>query len=242
MNYPKIAATVAAITLSVSSMPFLSVSTYGDNDIGAGTDSTATAVVTEDIATVYNKMAATNKIAVLQAGNSALMELASVKSIKEPPLQWMESKAIPVGDTSFKSYMDKDTVTDRTSDQWEVIHSSYIDDYGFMRYDEFGEYLIAVAPYYGAVGDKLTVVFEGESDSKNDDLNIECIIGDVKDNAVDGLYHEVGDGRKNVVEFIVETSELERMAKIMGDCSYSSYGLTGDVKAIYRWPDGQVME
>ena len=38
MNYPKIAATVAAITLSVSSMPFLSVSTYGDNDIGAGTD------------------------------------------------------------------------------------------------------------------------------------------------------------------------------------------------------------
>ncbi len=184
------------------------------------------------MATVHaaNRAAALNKTAA-----KTFPKMSKVASTKDY-YAWLEAKNVPDGDTSFKSFMDKDAVTDRTSDQWDLIHNyTYIDNYGFLHSENYGEYIVAVAPYYGAVGDKLTVVLDGQ----NGDVYVECVIGDIKENPIDGMYHPVGDedNRKNVVEFVVETTELEPMTKKMGDCSYSSNHLEGNVKAIYSWPE-----
>ena len=181
------------------------------------------------VATERNQRAVFKKV--------ALSKLGEIKDKNEGMYYWLEEKSLPSGDISFKSYMDKDTITDKSSTQWDIVHDCWIDDSGFLHSNTHNEYVVAVAPYYGSVGDKLTVVIEGE---KGDKI-IECYVGDQKADAIGGMYHEVGDGRKNVVEFIVETSKMSRTTKLMGDCSYSN-NLDGNIKAIYRWPEGQIME
>ena len=218
----KTAAVLAAIIMSANTVLYIPAHAR----IEAENAKAAAAAAVEN-----NKRATFKKV--------ALSKMEDIKNTREDggSYYWLEEKSLPSGDTSFKSYMDKDTITDRSSKQWDIVHDCWIDDSGFLHSNTHNEYVVAVAPYYGSVGDKLTVVIDGE---KGDKI-IECYVGDQKADAIEGMYHEVGDGRKNVVEFIVETSKMSRTTKLMGDCSYSN-NLDGNIKAIYRWPEGQIME
>ena len=127
-------------------------------------------------------------------------------------------------DTSFKSYMDYNCITDEDSTQYKLQQNAWTDSNGLRRYGGFGDYMIAVGLPYGSVGDRVLVTLDsGES--------IYCIIGDSKG---DRYYHSCNKGAC-VVEFIVSTQELNEKAKTMGDCSYIE-NLSGEVQSITTLP------
>ena len=127
-------------------------------------------------------------------------------------------------DTSFKSYMDYKCITNKESTQYQLQQNAWTDNEGLRRYGAFGDYMIAVGLPYGKVGDRVLVTFDNEE-------SIYCIIGDSKG---DRYYHDCSKGAC-VVEFIVDTQELNSKAKNMGDCSYIE-GLEGEVRTITTLP------
>lgn len=122
---------------------------------------------------------------------------------------YTESLAIPYGDCSNYMYMDFRALTDTTTKQWELQQYAYTDWQGIRVYD--GCYMVAMGTYYGQVGDKFRITTDWGN-------SYNVIIGDVKGwDSVDGWYHVAGDGRLNVVEFIVDTYSLDGYAATMGD-------------------------
>lgn len=119
--------------------------------------------------------------------------------------------------------MDYRTITNRESVQYELQQECYTDESGLRRYKD-DEYVVAVGSKIADVGDYITVELStGEV--------LDCIVGDSKG---DRWYHLCGKGAC-VVEFIVDTQELNSKAKNMGDCSYIE-GLEGEVKTITTLP------
>lgn len=138
---------------------------------------------------------------------------------------YTENLAIPYGDCSNYMYMDYRTLTDTTSKQWELQQYAYTDWQGIRVYD--GCYMVAMGTYYGQVGDKFRIT--------TDWGNSYCVImGDAKGwDSVDGWYHVAGDGRLNVVEFIVDTYSLNGYAATMGDMGVLD-NIGGDIISIER--------
>ena len=137
------------------------------------------------------------------------------------------SMAVPEGDTSFKSYMDYRAITNTRSEQWKMQQTAYTDG-GIRRYKN-GDYMVAMGSYYGEVGDRFHVTLDtGET--------FDVVMGDAKaDSDTDrrNQYTPCGGG-KNVIEFIVDTSELPREARRMGDVSYADDIFEGNVEKIER--------
>ena len=126
-------------------------------------------------------------------------------------------------DTSFKAYEDYKCITNTESLQYELQQKAWTDEYGLRRYGD--EYMVAVGSYYGSVGDHIKVTLDtGET--------FDAIIGDSKGKR---WYHKCGKGA-NVVEFIVDTSSLDKTAKEMGDISYIP-SFEGDVTEIEAQSD-----
>lgn len=126
--------------------------------------------------------------------------------------------------TAWKTYMSYRAITDKKSKQYEIQQKAYTDRNGLRKYA--GRYLVAVGTPYGKVGDYIDVVMD------NGEV-INCIIGDSKS---DRYWHLVygEDGRilsYNVVEFIVDTPELDEEAKEWGDISKID-GFYGNVTEI----------
>lgn len=123
---------------------------------------------------------------------------------------------VPSGDTSFKSYMDYRAITNTNSPQYKLQEEAYTDSDGLRIYGSMGYYMIALGSYYtDTVGDKFRITLDnGET--------FLAVVGDLKaDCHTDGTnrYYPMQNGMKNVVEFIVDTSELDKTAKKMGDIS-----------------------
>ena len=129
----------------------------------------------------------------------------------------------PQNASSFKSYMDYRTITNRSSKQYKLQQGAKTNKQGFRTYN--GAIMVALGSGFGKVGDTVEIFTENGS--------FKAIIGDQKaDKHTDkeNKYHLTD---KSVVEFIVDTKSLEKSIKQMGDCSYAtSPNLKGKIKKI----------
>lgn len=158
--------------------------------------------------------------------SSKAVEIAVVEETKTQSTKVIEY-AVPLGDTSFKSYMSWKAITNTDSNQYKLQKSCWTDKKGLRRYRQ--DYVIALGSYYADyIGQRFTITLDtGDS--------FTAVVGDFKaDRHTDEThkYTPMEDGRKNVVEFIVDTSELDSTAKKMGDISYA--GFKGNVESIER--------
>ena len=136
--------------------------------------------------------------------------------------------AIPYGDTSFKSYMDYRCITNVNSLQYALQNECWTDDKGLRRHND--DYVIAVGSYYSQdIGDRFEISLDsGET--------FTAVVGDFKADADTDRTHRyflMQDGQKNIIEFIVDTNDLDATARRMGDISYIS-GFTGNIEKIER--------
>lgn len=126
------------------------------------------------------------------------------------------------GNSSFKSYMDARTITDRSTKQYELKSKYKLDSNGL--YTVNGRYCIAVGSYYTqAIGTKLDVRLDsGET--------LECILAECKRNKdTDSTNRQNPNG--SVIEFVVYTPCLHRLSRLMGSCEHIP-GFSGNVVEI----------
>ena len=139
----------------------------------------------------------------------------------------LESMDVPTGDTAFKSYMSYKAITNRESSQYKLQRRCWTDGNGLRRYKTY--YVVALGSYYADnIGDIFRITTE-------DGNSFECVVGDFKaDRDTDKLnQYTPMQGRKCVVEFVVDTYMLDKTAKRMGDISYIE-GFSGDIDTIER--------
>jgi hypothetical protein len=151
------------------------------------------------------------------------VEVTTEKVVKEEP-----EFEIPSGDTAFKSYMSYRAITNTRSAQYQLQQQCWTDDEGLRRYQD--DYVIAIGTYYADhIGERFKITLDtGES--------FTAVVGDFKANRhtdSKNQYYDTGNGKKNVVEFVVDTRELNRKARRMGDISYIS-GFEGNIKSIEK--------
>lgn len=120
-----------------------------------------------------------------------------------------------IEDNSFKAYMDYRMITDTSSKQWEIQQSAYTDENGLRKIDDY--YCVALGSGISdKLGNKFKITFEsGET--------IKVIAADQKaDRHTDSTntYMDLGNGRINIVEFIVHTEKMPSIVRTMGDVSY----------------------
>ena len=129
---------------------------------------------------------------------------------------------IPDCDTSFKSYMDYNCITDDTTKQWELQQTAYTDEYGLRKVGT--DYCVAVGSYYSeTVGER----FKINLDNGNE---FTVIISDLKQdkhtdssNRYSPVYDKNGDFYSaNILEFIVDVDRLHSMVTTLGTVSYYS--------------------
>lgn len=136
--------------------------------------------------------------------------------------------AVPSGNTSFKSYMDYRAITNKNSAQWDLQTKCWTDKDGLRRKGDY--YVVALGSYYADhIGDRFIVTLDTG-------VEIPVIVGDFKaDKHTDATnrYTLTEDGRKNILEFVVDTQSLPEMARKMGDISYVSV-FRGNVRSIER--------
>lgn len=138
----------------------------------------------------------------------------------------IEKDVLP--NNSFKSYMDADTITSRNTDQYKLKAKYVLDPQtGIWTVDE--RYCIAVGSYYTqSIGTYIDVVMENGN-------VLQCILGECKRNRdTDHTNRQNPNG--SVVEFIVDTSSMPSMVRKMGDCSYGSQLIAGEIQSIIVYP------
>ena len=110
--------------------------------------------------------------------------------------------------STFKSYMDYSTVTDRSSAQYAFLQNTYVGDYGIMMYN--GCYVGALGTgYASSIGDKFTLGFE-------DGQEICLYVGDFKANAHTDSSGRIAVQKNDLLEFIVDTDYMSRDAMSAG--------------------------
>lgn len=125
--------------------------------------------------------------------------------------------------SSFKSYMSYKAITSKSSDQYKYQKKAETNELGIRCIE--GRYMIALGTFYCTkIGTKIDVILETG-------VVLECILGDVKDDAHTDSSRQQQLYDKSVVEFIVDIDKLEEVSRLMGDMSYSS-NFEGDVMFI----------
>lgn len=134
---------------------------------------------------------------------------------------------VPAGDTAFKSYMSWRTITNKESYQYKLQKKCWTDGNGLRRYKTY--YVVALGSYYADhIGDTFRITTE-------DGNSFECVVGDFKadQHTDDKNQYTPMEGRKCVVEFVVDTYMLDKTAKRMGDISYIE-GFSGNIESIEK--------
>lgn len=137
-------------------------------------------------------------------------------------------------DTSFKTYMDWRTITDRTSAQYKCIQKwAWRDENGFMRANgekdlgiEEDYYLVALGSYYGSeIGTKYRITTDTG----------QVFYGMLADQKADIHTNSTNQYAANndVVEFLVDTRYLHKGVKVMGSANVHE-PLNGQVAKIER--------
>lgn len=120
-----------------------------------------------------------------------------------------ESLEIPQGDCSSFLYMDYRAITDTSSKQWALQQTAWTDSQGLRRIGD--DYCVALGTFYGQVGDRFRIT--------TDRGNVYTVqMADAKGYDSNGWYHVAGDGKINLVEFIVATEYLPNEVTLHGDC------------------------
>ena len=156
-------------------------------------------------------------------------------TIDESRVSIGEQMILPDGYTNFYMYMDYRSLTNTSSKQYQLQYdgSCWIDNDGFRRHGN--DYMVAVGTVYGEVGDRLRIW----TDMGN---CYDCIVGDCKGSDAiwyddsHSWYHICGDGKKNVIEFIVDTDLLPYEVRVSGSCGEMDY-LAGNIVKIERYGD-----
>lgn len=141
----------------------------------------------------------------------------------------IKREIIPGGDGQFKSFMDYRMVTDPTSRQYNLLQSPNIitSPQGLRCYQLDGCNYPLVAVGSGVtteVGQRLNIFIQSDQDQE---YILQAVVGDLKDNAhtdPTNTYHTVDN---SVVEFLVDTQQLQQaepLAATMGNLSYTNDG------------------
>lgn len=124
--------------------------------------------------------------------------------------------------SSFKSYMDYRSITKTNSPQHIIQQNSITDEEGFRKFN--GCYTVAVGTGWNApVGTYIDVQLDNGT-------ILHSIVGDIKANKDTGPDNKQVLKNGNVVEFIVDTRQLDSVAKKLGDVSCT--GKVGDIDTI----------
>ncbi len=161
--------------------------------------------------------------------NDAISEIsASIAHSSETDKESEIKFLVPPLDTSFKSYMDYRTITNTASQQYVLQQQAYTDELGLREIDGF--YCIALGTYYSSqCGEKFKIC----TDSGNEFCVIVADIKDDRHTDESNMYVPLSNGSANVVEFIVDTSAMERRVQLLGDISgYEQF--SGNIVKIER--------
>lgn len=124
---------------------------------------------------------------------------------------------IPDMNTKMYTYMDYTCITNTSSTQHKLQQSAWTDENGLRRYGD--DYMIAMGTYYAPeCGIRYRITLDNGT-------MFTAIIGDVKDDSITDEYNMYtpyyGDEevKANVIEFIVDTPQLDSFARKMGTIS-----------------------
>lgn len=136
--------------------------------------------------------------------------------------------ALPNTNTRFKAYMDYRKITSKSSPQYRLQRNGqvYTDNKGFRRLGN--DYIIAVGTFYSnRIGERLEVTMQNGN-------RFTATVGDIKANihTDSSNRYVVKDG--SILEFLVDTPNLDPKAKRMGDMSYATPIMQGPVAAITK--------
>lgn len=190
--------------------------------------------VIEGVIDDYNGLVPTyitqsEKITAFDSANDLIQNTYNKLSDKLSKLN-AASLEIPNGDCSNFMFMDYRTLTDTTSKQWELQQYAWTDSDGFRRIGD--DYCVALGTYYGQVGDRFRITTdEGnsytviEADAKGNDA--------VFYNDYQSWYHVCGDGRINLIEFVVDGDLIPSECWQMGEMGVID-SIGGNIVSIER--------
>ena len=127
---------------------------------------------------------------------------------------------------SFKSYTNY-TCVSRSSPQWYKVlnnKNAKTSKGGFRKVGKY--YCVAMGTYYGNLGDVFKIKTSGGT--------FKAIMCDWKANCDTDYTNTYTTSNNCVVEFYVNTSKLNRTAKLMGDCSYAHKKFKGKIHKITK--------
>lgn len=128
---------------------------------------------------------------------------------------------VPPIDSSFKTWMSYKAVRDKNSPQHKFIHTwGWLDSEGFMRCSgerdlgiEQDYYLVALGSYYGTtIGTKYRITLDTGK-------VFYVVLADCKDDKHTNSTNQYVSVNGNVVEFLVDTSKLNKDVKRMGSAN-----------------------
>ena len=159
---------------------------------------------------------------------AAVLSAALLAAVGSNACAYDKSLPLPDVNTEFKTYMDYRTITDTSSAQYDLQQHAYTDSQGIRRVD--GDVCVALGTAYA---DSCGERFEITLDSGN---SFTAVVGDIKADChtdPSNRYVELWEGHGDMVEFIVETEELDDDIRLMGSIGdYDDY--SGSVVSIVR--------
>lgn len=129
-------------------------------------------------------------------------------------------------DTSFKSFMDYRAITDQTSKQWILQAKAATDENGIRVIND--HYCVAMGSGIGIIGQKFLITL----DSGEQLPVIMCDQKSDKHTDETHTYKRMTNERANIVEFIVDTDQLNKNALYTGDISAISDKFAGMIISI----------
>lgn len=154
-------------------------------------------------------------------GTQNLCESESLKYTDNKLLVTYTSLGVPNINSSFKTWMNYKAVTNKKSPQYKFIHTyGWVDSEGFMRCSgerdlgvEQDYYLIALGSYYGtAIGTKYRITLDNGKIFYG-------ALADCKANKHTNSTNQYVPRNGNVVEFLVDTSKLNKKVRQMGSAN-----------------------
>lgn len=145
------------------------------------------------------------------------------------------SLGVPDINSSFKTWMGHDAVTNKNSPQYKLIHTyGWCDENGFMRCSsekdlgiEQDYYLVALGSYYGTkIGTKYKITLDTGR-------VFYAVLADCKSDSHTNSTNQYVQSNKNIVEFIVNVSALNKDVKRTGTANVHM-PLNGSVTKIER--------
>lgn len=124
----------------------------------------------------------------------------------------------------FKSYMDRETITDRNSAQYAFLQNAYLNENGLWMSDE--RYCAALGSYYTTdIGTYFDLVMDNGS-------IIPCVLAECKsDYDTDSLTHRQNPNG-SISEFVVDTPSLPSSVTIAGSISALGGIFDGEIESI----------